>query len=948
VAWVFVSILPLEEMMQPKYMTRTVLGMVAVLALLAALISPIPAYAKTSGGHEPPPPKPPSNDLGSAGKSGSPGKPDGKSGQATSAAASGAASPGTPLRLAALLSVGGLTPTKAGALPQQVKFCAQSNPDFMTGNCTQTTTIEDMITYIKSLPDASGVIYVDQAYSTGFIPPQPGLVFDQSTFTGAGPTLVTDLTVHGGIVYNSGLQSTTKTILNQPLTVQNFNDLSKFSLDMFQFNVSGYAAGDPATAAVNVVSSNHVTLTDLVIFETGAGNGVSVNQSNDLTLQKVSVLDSGGGVGVYSNQSSKILLDQVGSTSSSRTGYGAFMVGNTDTLTITTSHFDGNTNDGVFVLSQAGNISLDGVTADGNSALGAAFSSNTGTLTISNSNFDSNANQGLQVFSQTGPTSLDAVTATGNVSIGASFTSSSSSISLLNSQFNDNGAVGLNLSGDSGQVNLDGVTADGNQTLGASFVNQSNGDLTILNSFFDNNGTGGLSANVIGGAITLNNVSASSSVKNNGATLNSFLPSGSLVPGIQVTGGNFSGNAARGMQASSTGEIDITGASFLSNATDGLALTGLDNQSAINLIGVQAGSNGGIGAQVSFTGDVQVAASLFTGNGKGGLDLEYNYMPPAFGVTPPVSFTVTLDQVQAATNGAYGALVNAGQSSSFPPVDLFITNSNFDQNTGTDQAGLAINTLGSVNLDNVSASGNAGNGANITSLNLFINNSLFNSNAGYGLALEQGGTAALANVKACFNGLGPLDLLGGTPLFQNLDTTCVVPTTASNHASVPPDVGGLPWQTIIVFSDASQGSGNLSCQVGTTFIFKQKGTPPTADQELARVDLPPCIAPAGSTVTLQVLAQAGLPAPLPDGTTFQGPALNLAITGQGGRPENLSGALTIHFSLSDGFKLPAGKKLAVLWFDTAANQWVELPTSAGPNAAFAFPTRTGVFVLVLK
>jgi hypothetical protein len=341
---------------------------------------------------------------------------------------------------------------------------------------------------------------------------------------------------------------------------------------------------------------------------------------------------------------------------------------------------------------------------------------------------------------------------------------------------------------------------------------------------------------------------------------------------------------------------------------------------------------------------VQVAASIFTGNGKGGLDLEYNYAPPAFGVTPPDSFTVTLDQVQAGTNGDYGALVNAGLSSGFPPVNLFITNSNFDKNTGTAQGGLAINTFGSVNLDNVSASGNAGYGTDITSLDLFINNSVFNSNAGYGLVLNQSGNVALLNVKACFNGLGPVDLLGGTPLFQNLNTTCPAAPSEGTHAPLPAETAGLPWQTIIVFTDTNQGTGRLSCQMGTRIIYLQKGTPPAADIELARVDLPPCIVPDDTQVSFMGLAQAGLPAPLPDGAAFLGPAFNLTFSGQA----NLKGELTLHFNLPGGFKLPAGKKLAVLWFDPAANKWVELPTFVGPNTVFTFPVKAGVFVLVVK
>ncbi len=933
--------------MKPKCLVRTLSGVIAVFTLLAALISPMPAYANTFDGHEPPPPRPPSNDMGSGGKPGSPGLPDGKGGEATSAA-NAVAAPGTPPGLAALLSTGSLEPAAANlTLPFKVEFCPQASPDFFNKACQQEVSIEDIITYIQGLDNASGVIYVAQNYSTGATLPQPGLVFDQSTFTGSGPLLVTSLDVHGG--YDStGMQTGTMTPLNQPVTVQNFNENSQFGMDTFQINVAGYAAGDPATAAVNVINSNHVTLADLHINESAKGSGLVATQSNDLTLRGVSVLESGDGlsnVGVSISQTSKILLDQVGSTSTSRSGYGGFFTNNSGTLSITNSQFNGNTNDGVFVLSQDGDIRLDGVNAAINIALGAAFLLNTGGLSILNSHFDSNANEGLQVSSQAGLVILDTVTATGNASIGASFTSITGPLSFLNSQFNDNGAVGLNLSGDSGQVSLDGVTASGNHTLGTSIVNQSNGDVAILSSLFDNNGAGGLSTNVNGGAITLYNVSASSNLKSSGASLNSFMPAGSLLPGIQVTGGNFSGNGARGMQASSTGAIDITGASFLSNTTDGLALNGLNNQSAINLVGVQAISNGGIGTQVFFTGDVQVIASIFTGNVKGGLDLEYAYVPPPLGIVAPDSFTVTLDQVQAVTNAGYGALVNAGLSGAFPPVDLLITNSNFDQNAGTDQGGLAIDTFGSVNLDNVSASGNAGNGVEINSLDLFINNSLFNSNAGYGLALEPGGDAALVNVQACHNGQASIQLLSGTALFQNVNTTCAASASASEHAPLPAEAAGLPWQTITVLSgDLTQHTGRLSCQMGTTFVFLQKGTPPAVDQELARVDLPACITPEGSTAIFQDLAQAGLPAPLPDGDTFQGLAFDLAINA----PANPGGALALHFSLPAGLNLPVGKKLAVLWFDPAANQWVELPTFAGANSAFTFPVKTGVFVLVLK
>jgi len=812
--------------MKPGYLNKTFLGLVAGLTLLAALLSPVPVHAGTPVGaspHEPPPPQTPANDLGSGGKKGSPvqsGVPAGESSSTSSAAADAPNAAGTPLLLASQLSIGALAPVSANlVLPNQVKFCPQSGPDFFNADCQERTTLEDIITYIKGLDDASGVIYVDQNYSTGATLPQPGLVFDQNTFKNAGPSLATGLDMYGGYDYSLGTATTTKTVLNQPVTIQNFNASSHFSLDMFQFNITGYAAGDPAAAAVNVSKSNHVTLTDLDINESSTGSGVVATQSNDLTLQRILLADSDGGRGVDISQTSTILLDQVNSTSTSTTGYGAYLNGNSNALTITNSQFDGSTNAGVSVLKHSGDITLDGVNASNNGVFGAAFLSDSGGLTIRNSQFNNNKNTGLEAFAQIGAINLDTVTVTSNRSNGGLFISHNGLFSISNSQFNNNGASGLILFANSGPVDLDGVTASSNTASGASI-----------------------------------------------------------------------------------------------------------------------GQNGG---------DVQISSGFFNRNGIGGLDLEYNFNPLAPGSETPASFTVTLDQVQALANADYGALVGAGGNDSYPAVDVFITNSNFDQNRGKHDSGLTINTFGSVHMENVSASGNAANGAAIVSLGLFINNSRFNSNRGYGLALAQAGNSALVNVRACFNHLGPVDLLSGTPFLQNLDTTCPAPDQA-NLAPAAPVETGLPWQTIVVFSDVNQGMGRLSCQMGTTFVYLQKGSPPAADHELARVELPPCIVPEGSMASFQGLAQAGLPAPLPNGAAFQGPAFELAISRPGGGLANPGGALALHFNLPGGFSLPAGKKLAALWFDPAAKQWVVVPTFTGPNAAFAFSVKMGAFVLVVK
>ena len=99
----------------------------------------------------------------------------------------------------------------------------------------------------------------------------------------------------------------------------------------------------------------------------------------------------------------------------------------------------------------------------------------------------------------------------------------------------------------------------------------------------------------------------------------------------------------------------------------------------------------------------------------------------------------------------------------------------------------------------------------------------------------------------------------------------------------------MPWQIINVYMDPGKNGGTLSCQFGTTFLYLEKKTSPTPDFEWARAVLTPCIVPGGSVGTFVGLAEGALPAPLPDGITFQGKAFDLSITGPNGQPINTLG-----------------------------------------------------------
>jgi hypothetical protein len=147
--------------------------------------------------------------------------------------------------------------------------------------------------------------------------------------------------------------------------------------------------------------------------------------------------------------------------------------------------------------------------------------------------------------------------------------------------------------------------------------------------------------------------------------------------------------------------------------------------------------------------------------------------------------------------------------------------------------------------------------------------------------------------------------------------------------------------------DPGQNIGMLSCQTGTTFLYLEKQASPAPDFEWARVELPACIVPSGSVGTFMGLGQDALPGTLPDGTAFLGKAFAFSIMGNSGSQVTPGGAMSMRFTLPDGFHLPPGKKLAILWFDPGGKQWVALNTLTSGNHATAYSPKTGTFVLVL-
>jgi hypothetical protein len=259
-----------------------------------------------------------------------------------------------------------------------------------------------------------------------------------------------------------------------------------------------------------------------------------------------------------------------------------------------------------------------------------------------------------------------------------------------------------------------------------------------------------------------------------------------------------------------------------------------------------------------------------------------------------------------------------------------------------------VDNPNSINLNNVTANHNTLSGTVLEADAVNVRNSTFMYNGAYGLDLT--GDSVLINVKACHNVLGPETHTGN--LFTDNFDTLYCPEEGAGVETAGGGAGaeavGMPWQIINVYMDPGKNSGTLSCQFGTTYLYLEKMGTPATDFEWGRVELAPCIVPGGTVGTLTGLGQGALPGALPDGVTFQGKAFDFELTGAGGSPVSLGGLMNVRFTLPAGFTLPSGKKLAILWFDPAAKQWVELTTYAGGVYANAYASKTGAFVLVIK
>ena len=573
--------------------------------------------------------------------------------------------------------------------------------------------------------------------------------------------------IHGTLPRNVTLTGTNQFDNNylEGLWVQTLGAISMNSVEASGNGLEGTVLNNNFTAAVG-----GITLTGTNTFNNNWYDGLDVYSKGVIALNSITANLNG--------------TAHVDPTANSPEGYGAYMVNDYNTaspqtVSITgTNQFNNNWLDGAIVLSY-GTVTLNSTTAvyNGQSAksgfgygalLNNCLYSTSACTTVTpaavnvtgTNTFNNNYSDGLNVSSK-GTITLNSVTANYN-SIGygayvvnAYTTAAPQAVSILGTnQFNNNWLDGL-IVNTYGAITLNNTTASSNgQEHSGGFgygallnnclysgsacttVTPATVNVTGTNTF-SNNYSDGLDV-YSKGAITLNNVTASSNTIGDGAYVyNAYTTAAPQA--VSILGTNtFSNNWMDGLYVLSYGTITLNSTTAGSNgqghSVDFGYGTVLDNCIL----------NAGVCTTVTSMAVNVTGNNAFSSNYNSGL---WVYSKGAITVS-----NITVDN----NNTGDGAYLENDYTGATAGVTLIGTNQ-FNANEGD---GLDVYSKGAITLTDVDAIGNNGNGAYLdNSANTTIaagvtlnNINVFSENSGRGLWVKTNGTITVNNLVANANG----------------------------------------------------------------------------------------------------------------------------------------------------------------------------------------------------
>ncbi|MFN8410898.1 MAG: hypothetical protein U0Z26_00785 [Anaerolineales bacterium] len=516
------------------------------------------------------------------------------------------------------------------------------------------------------------------------------------TITTSGAVTAGNITANNNTGRGANIDNTSGTA--NPVTlsgaVNTFDSNSNFNL---------YVSSNGLITVNNLIANNSVASGGALLSNDGAASALGVNVTgtssfNNNHLTGLSVYSKGNVViynftasnNNYTDYSNGIYVDNYAGGS----GTGNVTLGTT--LANWINHADNNYDRGIYIGSN-GTVTLFNVSASGNgygpstpggsNGGGGLYIDNTSAVTPKSvtlngvNTFNDNYETGLSINSK-GAIVVTKVTANGNNSASSNdngaylFNRYNSSvpqnISVLGyGEFSNNGINGLTI-GTYGAVSLANITASHNTNHGIFVDNQTSATLprNITQTGYltaEWNGVDGVDILSLG-AISLNNLAASHSITGYGAYLNNN--SAGAVGGITIGGyADTFFTVSTGLFASSRGNISITNLS-----------------SAHNLYGAELYNNG-------FTGTVSLLGTRNLADNN-----------TSSGIYILSSRAVTVSNLYADNNGAYGVFIDNSTPGAALPQNVTINGSNTFTNNG--RYGLYVFTYGAILANNLTANAN--------------------------------------------------------------------------------------------------------------------------------------------------------------------------------------------------------------------------------------------------
>ncbi len=538
------------------------------------------------------------------------------------------------------------------------------------------------------------------------------------------------------------------------------------------------------------ISKPNVTLKDFTV----EGRISSDNLNGPVTLENLRVLAGAETAIFIDNQNGNVTLRGV---SANNNAVGAIIFMNPTgpgTINIVNSTFNNCTTDSpsscLYIVTQ-GPVKLENVSANGNLKGSGASIFFGKSLTIKNGAFTDNKNNssgegyGLRIVDQTtmgaGLVTINNLSARNNDRTGLRI-EARGNINLTNTTLLENKEYGVDIlpaDGAVGGLSMNGVIAWGN-TLGGVFARvKSAGPVNIQNSRFNKNTGIGLNLTA-GGTLTLKNVTA---VKNTGGGADGLRLDNTAYATaprtVSMVNLELGDNGMMGMQLLASGAVTLNHLTVYENPFVGIQINNCwsDGTKCRNPGGISLLSTSGLntfwdntgGESIVFaSGGAVTLNGVLVENGSAGVRIQTDEGTGNVSLTNVIlrngiwrglqvmsGGSITLARVRIENFNGGGAELNNDMVALPRPVT--ITSSHFDRSSNG--SGLVINSLGTVLLNNVSASFN-NDGAYIATrgpvtVASTLGGNLFRDNdVGYGLKISTQNAVNIKDVDASGNQSG--------------------------------------------------------------------------------------------------------------------------------------------------------------------------------------------------